>query len=530
MRRALWVLGGGALLACCALLVGASAADRHGPPGDVRPVGRAPRLVPDYAGVTIPPNIAPLNFRIDEPGSRCHARFTGPSGAALEVDSRDTEISIPAKAWHRLLKEAEGGKLSLEIAVQKADGPWAHYDPVEIEVARSPIDPYVVYRLMDPIYRIVVQIDIRQRSLEGFGDTALVSAKSFDGCVNCHAFPLNAPDRMVLHMRSGDQDFGAGMLLITPDAIRKIRTSTARLPGLAAFTSWHPNRHLVAFSVNSVRQFFHTARTEVRDFLDLKSDLAIYDFDSGTVTSTAAIARPDRLETFPCWAPDGRHLYYSSAPVLWEGEGENVSIDRYAEVRYSIERVPYDPATGEWGESEVVLDAGKLSKSITQPRISPDGRFMVTCMTGYSAYPSLQGDADLYLTDLRTGETHRMECNSPRTESWHSWSSNSRWLAFSSKRADGHFIRIYFAYVDENGRAGKPFVLPQKSPSFYDSFIRLNQLPELITGPVQARGDRVANAIRTGGWEGAELPVTGATVGVAPERTPAPGPYSSGHQ
>jgi hypothetical protein len=524
------VLGGGALLACCALLVGASAADRHGPPGDVRPVGRAPRLVPDYAGVTIPPNIAPLNFRIDEPGSRCHARFTGPSGAALEVDSRDTEIRIPAKAWHRLLKEAEGGDLTMQAWVQGADGDWGEYDATRLHVAEAPIDPYVVYRLMDPIYRIVMQTDIRQRSLEGFDDTALVSAKSFDGCINCHTFPQNDPDLMVLHMRSGKYDFGAGMLLITPDGIRKIRTSTARLPGLAAFTSWHPNRHLVAFSVNSVRQFFHTSRNEVRDVYDLKSYLAVYDFESGMVTSTAAITRPDRLETFPCWAPDGRRLYYSSAPVLWTGEGENVNIDRYAEVRYSVERIPYDPATGEWGESEVVLDADALGRSITQPRISPDGRFMVTCMSDYSTFPSFQPSADLYLTDLQSGETRRMECNSDRSESWHSWSSNGRWLAFSSKRADGQFIRVYFAYVDGEGRARKPFVLPQKSPTFYDSFIRLNQLPELVTGPVRAGGDTISAAIRTGDWEGVAESVTGATPAAPPGPAPMPEPWSSAHQ
>jgi hypothetical protein len=216
--------------------------------------------------------------------------------------------------------------------------------------------------------------------------------------------------------------------------------------------------------------------------------------------------------------------------VLWEGEGAEVSIDRYAEVRYGIERVAYDPDTGRWGQPEVVLDAEALGKSITQPRISPDGRFLVTCMSDYSTFPSFQASADLYLTDLETGETRRMECNSDRSESWHSWGSNGRWLAFSSKRADGQFIRTYFTYVDEDGHARKPFVLPQASPTFYDSYIRLQQLPELITGPVQARGDRIAAAIRTGEWQGVTTPVTEATPVVPPKPDRMREPWSSAHQ
>jgi hypothetical protein len=530
MRRVAWTAGGGGAVLLLALAAVASVGGQNGRPTDARPAGRAPRLVPDYAGVTIPANIAPLNFRVAEPGRRCHVRFTGPSGAGLEIDGPACEVSIPARGWRELLRGAAGHRLSLEIAVQQDDGAWAQYDPVDVEVAPEPIDPYVVYRLMDPIYRIVSRIDIRQRSLEGFDEKTLVTTRSFGGCVNCHTFPQNDPDLMVLHARSGKRDYGAGMLLVGPDGIRKIRTSTARLPGLAAFTSWHPNRRLIAFSVNSVCQFFHTARNEVRDAFDLKSDLAIYDFESGMVTSTAAITRPDRLETFPCWAPDGRRLYYSSAPLLWEGQGNDTSIARYEEVKYGVERVAYDPGTGEWGESEVVLDADALGRSITQPRISPDGRFMVTCMSDYSTFPSFQPSADLYLTDLQSGETRRMECNSDRSESWHSWSSNGRWLAFSSKRADGQFIRVYFAYVDGEGRARKPFVLPQKSPTFYDSFIRLNQLPELVTGPVRAGGDTISAAIRTGDWEGVAESVTGATPAAPPGPAPMPEPWSSAHQ
>ena len=85
--------------------------------------------------------------------------------------------------------------------------------------------------------------------------------------------------------------------------------------------------------------------------------------------------------------------------------------------------------------------------------------------------------------DLETKEYRRLRINSRWAESWHSWSSNSRWFAFSSKRHDGFFSRLYLSYVDESGKAHKPVLLPQKDPAFYDSFLRTCNTPELVTGP-----------------------------------------------
>jgi hypothetical protein len=72
-----------------------------------------------------------------------------------------------------------------------------------------------------------------------------------------------------------------------------------------------------------------------------------------------------------------------------------------------------------------------------------------------------------------------MELNSDFTESYHSWSSNSRWLVFSSKRTDGLTARPYLSYIDANGTASAPIILPQKDPSFYDDFMKTYNVPEL---------------------------------------------------
>ena len=120
--------------------------------------------------------------------------------------------------------------------------------------------------------------------------------------------------------------------------------------------------------------------------------------------------------------------------------------------------------TGQWGHAETVLSAEQTGLSILLPRVSPDGRFLLFCMCRYGCFPVYQPSSDLYMMDLATGRYSRLAINSEYSESWHSWSSNSRWIAFSSKRQGGLFTRTYLSYVDDDGTAYKPFVLPQRDP------------------------------------------------------------------
>ena len=137
-----------------------------------------------------------------------------------------------------------------------------------------------------------------------------------------------------------------------------------------------------------------------------------------------------------------------------------------------------------WGEAEMVLNADSIGKSISMPAASPDGKFMVCSMSDYGYFTIFHKQSDLYLINLADFSFKKLELNSEYTESHSSWSLNSRWLVFSSKRADGVFTRPYIAYIDENGTPGKPFVLPQKDPSFYQQFTVNYNRPDLVTGKV----------------------------------------------
>ena len=89
------------------------------------------------------------------------------------------------------------------------------------------------------------------------------------------------------------------------------------------------------------------------------------------------------------------------------------------------------------------------------------------------------------------------EINSDKSEGWHSWSSNSKWIAFTSKRNSGQFARTYFSYINDDGLASKPFVLPQRDPFYYDSLLMTNCLPEFVTGEVKITKEALAKVIRS---------------------------------
>ena len=72
------------------------------------------------------------------------------------------------------------------------------------------------------------------------------------------------------------------------------------------------------------------------------------------------------------------------------------------------------------------------------------------------------------------------------TESYHSWSSNSRWAVFSSRRGDGLYTRPYIAHINENGEADKAFLLPQEDPvNYYKELLFSYNIPEFSNAPVK---------------------------------------------
>ncbi len=452
-------------------------------------IARPPRIFPDYAGATIPPNIAPLNFVIHEKGNRYLVRIGSTAGVPVEIFSRSPVIRIPQQQWHALIGANIGGTIQLEVYTE-TDGRWQKYEPFVNHVARQPIDEYLVYRVTGPVHEWWSRITVQQRNLTNCRNRLVLDGDLLEtGCVNCHSFAANRPDPMLIGVRS--ERFGNSAILAHNGEVKRIATPFG-------YTAWHPTGRVAACSINKVRQFFHAAGPEVRDVIDLDAALAWYRVGSGVINLVPKASDKSHLESYPTWSPEGNYLYYCSAPILWT-DRNTVPPPQFADVRYDLMRICYDIDADTWGEPELVLSAEQTGLSILEPRISPDGKFLLFCMCRYGCFPVYQPTSDLYMMNLESSKYEKLEINSPQSESWHSWSSNSRWIAFSSRRCGGVFTRCFLSYVDETGKAHQPFMLPQDDPEMSESLLRSISVPELITAPVPVAQDRLVRCVRSAG-------------------------------
>lgn len=432
----------------------------------------APRLWPDYSGITIPPNIAPLNFRIEEPGRDYRVRVFSQNGPDLSLRSADGIVRYPLGPWRELLKKNAGLPLVLSIEVLSTNGSWRKFAPLTNQVSTDRIDSCLVYRRLHPQFTTFGSgnIGIFQRDLHSFDERPVLDLKDRTGsaghCVNCHAFLNRNPDTFALHLRGSD---GKSMLLAEKGTTRKLDLT-------GGYMSWHPSGKFIVFSRNKLSLFFHSAG-ETRDVYDAHSDLALYRLDSNQVFAPPAIAHPERQENWPMWSSDGEWLYFASTP--------GGPLEAFKTIRYDLMRVSYDCNSDTWGAPETIMSSQAQGRSFVQPRPSPDGRFLLFTVCDYGHFPIYQPSSDNWLMDLQTREYRRLNINSDDSaDTWHAWSENSRWVVFSSKRANPLLARPFFTHVDGQGNFSKPFILPQEDPAYYEFCLKTFNVPEFVQAPV----------------------------------------------
>jgi hypothetical protein len=476
------------VLAVCAGRPGRSAESGGGAP----PADRPPRIRPDYRGLVIPPNIAPLNFVVEEEGGSFRAIVRGTRGKPIEVRSRGPALALPESAWRALLAENRGAELVYELDVQAGARGWRRLGSFTNAVAREEIDPYLLYRKIHPSHNSWSSMGLYQRDLRTYQETPILENRRFDSdCCHCHSLHNNRPDRFTVDIRS--ETYGNGLLLVQDGRVTKAA-------GTVGFVAWHPNGRLLACSFNKPALLLHSKQNDMRDIVEFSGWLGCLFPESNVVRRIPGLTDDRRLLTGPTWSPDGRHLYFCSAPKLF-GDFTEMARSDYRKVQYDLMRIAYDPERDRWGAVETVLPAAPTGLSAAQPRISPDGRWLSFCLSQYSCWPTYHPESDLYLIDLQTGRDagrftpRRMELNSDACESWHGWSANSRWIVFSSKRENPVFNRPHLAYIDPDGRCAKPFVVPQRDPAFYESYLKTYTIPVLATGPVRVTERSLVEAI-----------------------------------
>ena len=454
-----------------------------------------PNIYPDYTNVTVPINIAPLTFEIDGKVDDVVARL---SVGDEEVVCGGLKIQPDADDWRKLAEAAKGKAINVEVYV-KDNGNWTRFKPFNIYVSPDSIDPYISYRLISPSYVTYEELTINQRCLENYDesvifDNMLCSEGAQGQCINCHNYQQYNPDRMQFHAR---QNMG-GTVIAYDGKIQKINMRNDSILSAGVYPTWHPWLPLIVYSTNMTGQIFHSVNPNKIEVFDSESDLVAYNVEKNEVTNIEK--DPAEMECFPFWAPDGKTLYYCSAHFEYSDSVTDKGMEfitRTQEAKYNLYKKRFDPETMQFGPRELVFAADSLDKSATLPRISPDGRYLMFTLAKYGVFHIWHHDADLFLLDLQTGEVRNIEeINSPDTESYHSWSSNGKWVVFSSRRYDGNYTRPFIAHIDEKGIGTKPFELPSADPDYHRQFLKCYNIPEFMRGPVTIRPQKFADVLK----------------------------------
>lgn len=451
-------------------------------PRDFTRVGESPRLSGAADSITLPCNIAPLNFTIEEAGDDYVTVLADAAGHELVCGGREVQWSLDK--WRGLLQASKGATLQVKVYV-KRQGRWLLFAPLSWEVAREPIDGYFCYRAIPPSYVHYENMSIRQRNLTNFDeqvlyDTRLGKSRTANQCVNCHNFQMGSTRNMQLHVRGSN----GGTIIVWRGKAQKVDFSAAGLLSSAVYPAWHPTLPLIAYSVNQTWQQFYKKDLQRVEVQDSYSHLILYDIEHSRVIQLPADS--NLLQTFPAWSPDGGYLYYAAARIPFKGESrDNFLRQHYDSIRYDILRMKYNMATGGFSQPDTLFCASALGLSATLPRVSPDGRFLIFTVARYGTFHIWHRTSDLWMMDLTNGSVRPLvELNSPNVESYHSWSSNSRWLLFASRRDDGAYTRPYIAYLRSDGTFSRPFAVPQESPSFYARCLYSFNLPEFTLDAV----------------------------------------------
>ncbi len=458
-----------------------------------------PAIFPDYCDVTVPYNIAPLNFMLPaDEYEKCVSRFTTPDGKQQTYGS-GVKVQIPESEWHDMLNASKGKSIKVEVWGKK-DGEWLSFNPFEIYVAPDAIDEYLSYRLIEPSYVAWTYMEIAQRNLTSFEETQIfnneitMNDRKKGQCINCHSYQNYKTDNMLFHVRLAN----SGTVIVNDGKVSRVNLKRDYTISSGVYPAWHPTEKLIAFSTNLTRQAFHTANPNKIEVYDLASDMILYDVktDSVSIVSNDSTL----LEVYPTWSPDGKYLYYCKSVPLPEEMKDKDIRTTYPKIQYNLYRRSFDVATHNFGDEELVYDAASADKSVTLPRISPDGRYLLFALGQYGCFHSRHHDADIVCIPMEkyTGTALTAETCSPvdmspvnsagYSDSYPSWSSNGHWIMLASRRDDDNYSRVYFAYF-KDGKVGKAFLLPQEDPEYNIFLLKSYNRPEFMIEPVKISVD-----------------------------------------
>ncbi len=186
-------------------------------------------------------------------------------------------------------------------------------------------------------------------------------------------------------------------------------------------------------------------------FFPTKGVLAWYSKATGKLKVLPGADDPNFVQASAFWSPDGKYLVFSRAPAkepYHEGQGvaQHANSPDETQIQYDLYRIPFNEGRG--GTPERIEGASQNGMSNNFPKVSPDGRWIVFVENRNGLL--MRPDSLLYIVPSKGGKARRLNCNLSVMNSWHTFSPNGRWLAFSSK-GRSLYTQLFLTHIDENG-------------------------------------------------------------------------------
>lgn len=453
-------------------------------PHDITKTQQKLEIYPEYQEVTIPCNIAPLNFLVRNDGVKAVQAEVG----GITLLSQSNKVQWDQASWKQLLSEHLGDTLDVLVTAY-IDNQWLQFDELKWYVSPDSVDSYITYRLIEPGYEIWHEVEIEERCIETFETRTLADGKQLGNrCMNCHTHGGDEGQYSYFYIR-GDK---GGAFVNRNGKFEKMALNNAKTNGSTVYGGWHPSGRYGVFSTNVIIPAFHSDPAYRLEVYDTRSDLCVADFESQRMITSPLVSQTNNtLETFPCFSADGSEVFFCSAPnpcgdTIPRAEDMQNLVQQ---IHYSLNRIGFDADNGSFsGPVETVVSAND-STSIHFPRFSPDGQWLTYCESHYGTFPIWHMETRIVIAPAQRPTTVADRTLIHAT--YHTWSHNSKWIVFASKEYDTQYGRVYLAHISPDGTLSNPLVLPQSDPGHDDINLKSYNIPDLSMHPVPFDHDRV---------------------------------------